>query len=556
MKKIITLLLQYKYILILLILTFFAVKPLLHPGFPPTHDGENHVIRFYLFDKALRDGDIYPRWASDLNKGYGIPLFNYVYPLPNYFGSLFHLFGASFIDSFKISLLAGTFIGVVFLYLWTRLFLVELAAFTAGVFYAFSPYRFVDIYVRGSVGEIWALAWFPAFLWAITHLLEKQKIRYAILSSIFLAAIIFSHNILALMCIIFGLSYTVFLLKAHKWEKRLIVISVCVFLLGLSLSAIFWLPALLETRYVQGLQIYDLDPNFPELYQLLIPSWGTGFSGGKLDNQMSFQIGVANLLAVLISIILLIKNRKKKTIIKELLLFFLGWFVLVTYLMLSFSKPIWHTIPLLEYFQFPWRLLSLVIVICSFIAGAVVHIISKGKKQFMIAAFFVITAVVLTISYTKPAYYHDRTDKYYLTRSNFIHGTNSPGDVFNTIWMNKKLPLKNKIVESIQGKAKITKEEVTISTIHFHEKSASDVKFIVNVAYFPGWTLLVDGRKKSLERTKDGIMAFSLAKGKHVVGLSFNDTIVRRVGTSFSLLGLIICIGLGMVGKKLIGRKS
>src|SRR5258706_7369843 len=98
------LLLKYKYILIVLIIAFLAGFPLLHPGLIPTHDGEYHVIRFYEFDKVLRSGNLYPRWAPDLAYGFGMPILTYVYPLPNYVASFFHIFGLSFIDGFKVNM--------------------------------------------------------------------------------------------------------------------------------------------------------------------------------------------------------------------------------------------------------------------------------------------------------------------------------------------------------------------------------------------------------------------------------------------------------------------
>ena len=96
MKKLFNYLTQNSYIFLLLVVTFLAIQPLTHAGLHPTHDGEYHVIRFYEFDKAIRDGDWYPRLAPDLNNGYGVPLFNYVYPFPNYVASLLHFFGMSF----------------------------------------------------------------------------------------------------------------------------------------------------------------------------------------------------------------------------------------------------------------------------------------------------------------------------------------------------------------------------------------------------------------------------------------------------------------------------
>lgn len=536
--------LKFKFVIVLLILTFFAVGPLLHAGLPPTHDGEYHVIRFYEFDKTLRDGSIYPRWASDLNNTYGVPLFNYVYPLPNYVGALFHSFGISFINSFKISLLAATVIGVLFFYLWLRIFFISLAALTGAVFYAFAPYRFVDIYVRGSVGEVWALAWFPAFLWAITKLIKERKIFYLPLASIFLAATIFSHNILALMCMMFGVLYTAFLVLQAKEKKLLIAYCLLLIFLGLSLSAVFWLPALVETKYVQGLQIYDVKANFPELYQLLIPSWGTGFSGGGLEGQMSFQIGVGNLLAVFVGVFLLLKHFKKKTAEKKLLSYFMVCFILVFFLLQSVSQSLWDTIPLLNYFQFPWRFLSLMILICAFIAGASVSLIRRKKLRIFVSVLFITIAILTTISYTKPAYYHARTDAYYLTRNNFIHGTNSPGDLFNTIWINKMPPLKDKKIDVIKGKAKITIHEEKTTKFLFTVESEKPSKIRAHIAYFPGWKASVDGKSVSIGKTKQGTITFILPEGKHIVKLYFSDTMVRRVAGGISIVALIVCVGL------------
>lgn len=144
---------------------------LFHSGLPPTHDGEYHVVRFYEFYRTLSNGNFYPRWAPDLNFGYGTPLFNYVYPFPNYISAIVHFTGVSFIDSFKLNLLFATLIGAVFMYLWVKNYFGEISGLVSSIFYSFSPYRLVDTYVRGSVGEVWAMAFFPALMWAT----EKAK---------------------------------------------------------------------------------------------------------------------------------------------------------------------------------------------------------------------------------------------------------------------------------------------------------------------------------------------------------------------------------------------
>src|SRR3989338_1418426 len=183
---------KLKLLLQIIVVVFFGIIAgfsLLHKGLPPTHDGEYHVIRFYEFDKVLRSGSWYPRWAPDLNKEYGIPLFNYVYPLPNYMASFIHVFGFNFIDSFKAEVFLGILTGAIFFYLWARQFWGNLGGVVSSVFYTFSPYHFVDIYIRGSVGEVWALGFFPAFLWAYTRFVKSKRKVFLMFSSIFLAII-------------------------------------------------------------------------------------------------------------------------------------------------------------------------------------------------------------------------------------------------------------------------------------------------------------------------------------------------------------------------------
>lgn len=546
MKKIFNKLLKYKHLLFLLFIIFLAVKPLFHPGFPPTHDGEYHLVRFYEFDRAIRDGDWYPRWAKDFNNGYGIPLFNYVYPFPNYVGSALHVFGISFLDAVKLNLVLATFVGVTFFYFWSRLFFDKTSAMISAIFYTFAPYRFVDIYIRGSVGEVWALGWFPAFLWSVTKLIKTGKVKYIIWSGIFFALTVFSHNILALIFACFGVTYVVFMLWLNRVNRKIIFFSLFSFFLGLCLSAIFWLPALIETKFTVGLQIFDTTRNFPELYQLLMPSWGTGFSTDNIvGNQMSFQIGVANLLVIVVGFILLIRSRY---------IFFISWFILLFFLMLQNSLFVWQFVPLLNYFQFPWRLLSLIILICAFMAGAVLNSIENRKKKIFFSIIFIISVVFLSFPYTQPAYYHDRTDTYYISRDNFMLGTNSPGNAFNTIWMNPKVKQKKQRVEIVEGKGKIIVQNSKTSKIEFKSKNETEVKILANVAYFPGWKLVVNGNEKPIQRTKDGIMSFSLPRGSNVISLQFDDTMVRSVGNIIFFSGIVVCIILFLKRKKIEKR--
>lgn len=526
---------------LVVIFAIIAGLALLQPGLPPTHDGEYHITRFYEFDKVLRSGVLYPRWAPDLNYGYGVPLFNYVYPLPNYIASLLHFFGISFIDAFKLNMLIASVTGAVFFFLWARLFWGNLGGVVSSVFYTFSPYHFVDIYIRGSVGEVWALAFFPAFLWTITKLIKSREEIYFLLSSFFLAIIIFSHNILALMFFSFALSYILFLIYHEKNKKYLLLNTCYMLLLGVGLSSIFWLTALLERQYATGLKIYGVSENFPQLYQLIFPSWGSGFSASDSQNQMSFQIGVANLLAVVITILVLI-FRKKHEQQKGILIFFLAAFIIVFFLMLKVSLPVWERVPFMDYFQFPWRFLSLEILIVSFLAGSVVGL----WRSKILACLMVLLVVWLGIGYAQPAYYHNRDDKYYTTRSNFIDGTNSPGNYFNTVWMNRNLKREKQKVRFIEGTVK--SETLKVTNYKFILDAKKETTVVINTAYFPGWVAFVDGRKVEVNSNRDGLVSLSVLKGKRVIEVKLVETRVQSVGKIISFASLTIFLALFIRG--------
>lgn len=529
-------------ILLVVFISVLSSLSLFHSGLPPTHDGEYHVIRFFEFDIALRDGDWYPRWAKDLQFGYGVPLFNFVYPLPNYISSLIHLWGFSFIDSFKMSMIAASVLSGIFMHLWAKKWWGTLGGIVVSSVYVFSPYRLLDVYVRGSVGEVWALALFPAFLWAITEYLTSQSKKFFYFSVMFFTGIVFSHNILALMFVPFALSY-VLLLKFLL--KRKLLSSFTPFVLGIGLAAIFWLPALAENKYVVGLEIFVVGKHFPDLFQLLIPSWGTGFSGLGLQNQMSFQLGVVNIFIVIVSLFCLFFLRaKKRRNEKVVIIFSLVWLVTILFLMLPYSQVLWDRVPFMSYFQFPWRFLSLFILLSSFLAGSVFALIQKKKLSIVIACVIVLISYLLTASYTKFAYYHDRDDRYYTSRSNFIDGTNSPGNVFNTKWV-KGIDSRAPFIQFSKEKGKF---EILESKTSYHKVlvfTPIDQTISLATTYFPGWTVYVDEERVEINPREKGEISLYLNKGPHLIESRFESTVPRTVGlilTVFSFMLLLILL--------------
>ncbi|KKR86701.1 hypothetical protein A2875_02505 [Candidatus Gottesmanbacteria bacterium RIFCSPHIGHO2_01_FULL_46_14] len=477
-------------LLILLIISIFAVRYLLLPGFIPTHDGEYHIIRFWQFENEIRAGDYFPIWAPDLNSGYGLPLFYYHYPMPNYFGVLFHQFGFSYTDSFKLVLATFYILAVLFFYLWSR-------SFWGTILFAWTPYWFVNLFVRGSIGEVMASAGFAFVLWT-------NASRRNILISLGVAFIILSHNIAAMLFV-----PIVLLLNFRST------------IVGILLAAYFWLPAIFSRDFVLGLTSVNLYDHFSEISQLLIPSWGTGFSQpGAPYNEMSQQLGLGSILVGF------------ATIPRSFIL------VLIAFMTTAGSRFIWNTLPFLQLVQYPWRILMLVPFVVGYLARKM-----SGRFAMIVAAISVLAA----LPYTKPVVYEPRDDQYYLSRREFTDGTSSLGNSMSTVWSPWKQERTKEKIEIVSGEGKLEMHELLPTRLSFAVNASTPVTVRINTVYFPGWEIQQRGHWSPLVPDQNGLMSVELSAGTSQIRVELHNTALRKGALIVSLISFIWVLGSGIL---------
>lgn len=495
------------------VIALFAMFPLLGSGFIPTHDGEYHIIRFWQFSRVLSEGHVFPRWAPDLNSGYGIPLFIFHYPFPNYIGFLLHVAGLSFVDSFKVALALGYFLAIGACYLWVSRWVLRRHAAVATIIFATIPYWFVDIYVRGSIGEVWAIAWFFVVLSAVEHSLPL------VVSAAF-AFLVLSHNIMAMVLAPILLCYT--MVRGRRLIGFLFV--------GLLLSAYFWIPALVERVFVTGLNSVNFADHFPLLVQLLFPSWGTGFSVRQLtSDEMSFQIGLVPLIVVTLSFL----RRASKEALPVYRLFLLVAAIGLL-LMLEISKPLWEALPFLPFIQYPWRLLAVMLPVTAFLAARV-----AASYPGWVGVSLAVLSVFASKSYMRPVVYAPRSDSYYLTRPEFTDGTSSIGNTFSTVWTPWKKDRPKAKIDVVAGTATIHNERIRATDSSFTIESVGPSIISMNTLFYPGWKLSIDAIPREFENTKTGILRFTVPDGTHKITIAFGETPFRKMADSISFLSLL-----------------
>lgn len=527
----------------LLFVFFISLLPLVNlltPGLLVTHDAWLHGGRLASFYQSLADGILIPRWAGNLNLGYGHPILMFVYPLPSYLGSIIHFVGFTYTDSIKILLSFSYILSAVFMYLWIKEFLGKNAATVSAILYIFAPYRFVDIYVRGALGEHMAFTFMPLVMFALLKLnnsnkkqLKKYYFPY-LFSAISFALLVLTHNAISLIFIPFIILYLIYLYLESK-NKLNLLINTSSIIYGALLSFFFWFPAFAEGKYTLRDIVTkgEYAKHFVNPLNLIYGEWSYGGSGF-----FTTQIGIIPIVFFIISLFFLIKIFRKKDKNKILLFFSQIIFIGSLFIMLKQSQFIWEMLSTLPKIQFPWRFLAIVVFSSSVIGGI---LISKLKNKYLI--FLIILLIILPTVFYWHAKSYDKsfTDDYF---KNTFKGTTDTGEV-SPIWSIRFMESPPKdTIEVIDGKAKIEKLG---RKSDFHEyiiKSEGNSRIRENTLYFPGWYVYDNGNKISEIEFQDpknrGLITFRLSGGMHNIILKFEDTKLRKASNYISLFSVVL----------------
>lgn len=517
------------FILILIITLALFLFPFLKPGIPLSHDGDGHVARIGAYHKAFQDSQIPPRWAGDLNFRFGTPVFIFNYQFPYYVATVFHRFGMSLEDTYKLILSVSFVLSGVGFFLWLSQLVRKEAAFFGALLFGLAPYHFLNIFIRGAFGETVALAIIPFIFSQIEKIRERSsKINIAI-AGVLYGLLILSHNGMSLMFSPIFFLYCLFRAKNIQNFRSFFAFL----LIGILISAYFWLPAIIESRYVNGsLAFKDMyKDHFLNLLYLIYSNWGFG-PNVNTQNGLSPQVGIVIFIFVFIAVVYFSKNKEKH------IGFWLCIFIAAIFLSTSWSSIFWSKVSYLRLLEFPWRFTAL-----SSLAGAIIgsYIISKIKNNkviYLIAAFL----ILYSFSFTKTAQQNKRDDTYYYSFS----GSTVYRRATTTIWTGED-PFKiskNKI-SIISGNGEISNLEVKSNMHSFTINTKTGVSVLDNTFYFPGWIIEVNGKVTPIEfqdMNHRGLIAFAIPKGNHSVVVRFTETKIRFFADLISLFSIPLLI--------------
>jgi hypothetical protein len=544
-----------------LFIVWLFSRSLLRPDFFLIHD-YTHPVRLAEMFRSLSAGQLPPTWSQNLGFGYGMPLFLFYGPLPYLVGCLFMLFGASPLQStqwlFVLSSAVAFFGAFTLARRWGKA-----AAFTAGTLLVSAPYRAVDIFVRGALNEVVAIGILPWILHFSLKIREEDSWKPVVGLAIAVAALVLTHNLTALFSLpLIGIFLAIVYVGAGStWKQWLRLLAGGLW--GIALSLFYALPSFVEKNATSIDSIlsgyFDYHLHFLYIRQLFFTRWGYGGSEYGPNDGISFHLGwtaiILAVLAVLFTIAKVLRHRQ------SFLEDFLSWtklwkrhaplrfwavlggslvLALSLFLTLNHSAFIWESVPLLNFVQFPWRILGVSIVFLSLLGGITMSHVRPAPVRYF-ATFIVLIFLFAQARFYKPQEFLPANDGHFSTDPAEIRGNVSsvlpdyipkdfnqglqPLDPLERITFSSNDPIRWEMNDPHQLLA--FSDRPLPTTVRW------------NIAHFPGWKYFVNGAQVQPEMTPDGTMSFVSGEAVQSVGAQFQMTPLRTFALAVSLIALL-----------------
>ncbi|MCJ7736115.1 MAG: hypothetical protein MUQ10_02215, partial [Anaerolineae bacterium] len=404
----------------------------------------------------------------------------------------------------------------------------------------------------------------PFIFWSVRSLVVHGRRRDWVLVSLFYAALVLTHNITALIATPLLIAYAIVLwISAGRDRGRALALA-SAFFLGLGLTAFFWVPALLEEGYVQIHQLFapaDLNfrNNFSTLGQLF--ALPRAVDPNLINRPAVRGVGLPQLaLAVwAVGVSWWKGDRCKKGEMLLLGLLALGLAVMI----LPISLPIWESVEILRFVQFPWRFLGLTSLFLAVLAGVGTASIPLPD----VLRLLVVQAVVgiFALTWLFPRFLPDQpapspVDLIEFEQETGALGTTSAGD-FLPIWV-RTLPAADSLVPdyeaaapdyiiprlndaSLPAGATVVDAEYGLMSADLVIESPVAFQVTFNWFFFPGWWGWLDDEPLELGPVGDeGLVGARIPAGQHHIVIQFGQTRLRNWSgrASFASLGAILIL--------------
>ena len=519
-----------------------------------THDLPNYMPMMEQFDKVLKSGVYYPRWTPDFNSGYGSAHANFYPPGTFFLTSLINVIIDNwFITLFILCALSLSASCVAF-YLLARNFYSRTASAVSAVLYALFPYHQLDLYWRGAIPEYVGFAFLPLILYFAYKVGNNSCFRYYAGLGLFYGLYLLTHMPVGYL-FSYALALYAVLWSIRERDRRIGLRIAGGMAIGLLISAIYWLPAALEGKY-----IYEWASEFfpyHSSYITMLPVLG------PFDRHVQevFNYNALALIVTVVSLITLSKpqvshspnvdaqDKPPTSALDQQTRLWLILGIVTPFMSTSFSIYVSRLIPKIQIAVPPFRWLAISSLFTSLLIAATIDLLRKARgirpKYELAAKAALVVAIALNVWLTAQGIILDAfTKQTHGAQVGFSDSGFTPKDATRP----GEMPNTSSVVIKPEGGAsEILKWLPTQREIAVRVDQPSDVR--LKTYNFPGWKARIDGNVVPLLSDEDGVQQVAVPPGIHNIQTTFESTFPRTAGTLLSILGLTMVVGLTIVDR-------
>ena len=568
-----------------------ALWPLFRPGLWAAHDMFHHLFRVVELDLVLRGGVLYARWLPDLGFFYGYPVLNFYAPLTYYLTVLWRWLGLGYGIALKVSY-GLSFLGAAWgAYRWARDVWSPWAALWVAIAYTYVPYHLANAYVRGALAEHWAQALAPWLFWWVGRMARGQpRGGWAILGGLG-ALLVMTHNLSAMVFLPASGVYFLWWLGVSRdgarWSR--VRHALAGFLLAVALSAIYWLPALLEVSWIRAgqvaSQVVDHVRQLAAGSALLSPYWVYRYYPAQ-GVPFEHPLGRWQVIMVLLGVAVFFGQWRRWARGQRYWLAIAGVLLMASILLMSrLSAVVWSSVPFLAFLQFPWRLQGLVALMTAAWAAPLAELVHPRKsvadgRRFTVAMSGMLVFLGLWVGTSMPYLPRERlswpgSEARPVEERDLVFWGMAQYDFLNGLWAREYgdpwlmeylpvtvqvpreafwLPASAQEVEDVvytpPEVVRVVRQCPTAFELEVRATVSTFLRW--HQFWFPGWRATVDGEEVTVTPSpRLGLVTFPVPAGEHRIRVWFGETAARRWGRWITLVSLgVLVLGLWRGGRR------
>ncbi len=563
-----------------------ASLPALYPI--STHDGILHIFRAAEMEICLLDGNWYPRWSPNFAQGLGYPVFNFYAPFASYLQIWLHWLGLTFQDAFRAEMALAVIAGAGGMYLLTAAVAGRMAGLFAALLYVCSPFVQREIFVRGDLPELLALAVLPFVLWSARRLVLEQGLSQLVLFSASYAMLVLSHNLTAFFASPFILLYgAIWLLPQRRLRPWLYFAGGLA--LAVALSAFYWVPALGELAWVQidrshgyaGLREIDFR-TIQDLIRFQLP-----VDQRQMKTEPDIVLGVSMALFAVLGLLATLLRQPGRAVTLHAL-YCLGCGAFLLFLINPLSQPLWELLPVVNIVQFPWRMLGIAGVPIASLGGLTMLLLPRltdTRPKALLAGLGVALATLFVLYEYLFYPYHlfppgpdqvsdNPTVAEALGYEQWSHiiGTTSTQEFLPrwSKWVPNERTVQLEVCEecvpkelidrgTLPATVKVQQTEMRSNYHAFEVEAERSETLLFRLLYYPAWHAYLDGVEAPTEPTALhdlGWLSLKVPAGTHRVELRFENTPLVTASNTVSLAAVALASLLLIVASQWRRRRA